>query len=106
VTAVHIYATAGRLPEARVALDSLVELSRRGHVPAYYFAMAYAGLGDRNRAFDRIDEAYRNHDEDLNEIKVEPMMRSLRSDPRFVVLLRRLRQARRVSREGAGIPPV
>ena len=92
-TAANILAGAGKIPEARATLESLSQLSKREHVSAYWFAVAYAGLGDRDRAFDQLNLAYRNHDEDLAEIKVDPLMRSLRSDPRFGELLRRLRLA-------------
>lgn len=87
------YVSAGKTFEAKAALDELVRLSKREHVPAYYFARAYAALGEKDQAFHWLDVADRNRDEDLCILKVDPLMRSLRSDHRFVELLHRLRLA-------------
>ncbi len=41
----YAYAASGRQPEARKALDSLLQLSRKQYVPAISIAEVYAGLG-------------------------------------------------------------
>jgi len=60
-------------------------------------AEVYAVLGDKNRAFHWLDEAYKHHDTmaaatgfGLEMINVDPLMDPLRSDPRFKDLLRRM----------------
>jgi tetratricopeptide (TPR) repeat protein len=60
-------------------------------------AEAYAALGDKDRAFHWLQEAYTHHDIvaaatgfGLEMIDVDPMMDPLRSDPRFKDLLRRI----------------
>jgi hypothetical protein len=54
-------------------------------------ATVYVFLGDKDRAFACLEQAYEARDENLAYINVEPVFRPLRSDPRFDDLLRRLR---------------
>jgi hypothetical protein len=50
----------------------------------------YAALGDPGRAFQWLDKAYRDRASALVRLKAEPGFDSLRSDPRFQDLLRRM----------------
>ncbi|HEY2954930.1 MAG TPA: protein kinase [Candidatus Eisenbacteria bacterium] len=84
------YGIAGRKAEARALQDSLQALSRRAHVSAYSLAIVHVGLGEKDQAFDALERAWRDHDEDLNAIKFDPALASLRPDPRFHDLLRRM----------------
>jgi hypothetical protein len=51
-------------------------------------ALVYVGLGDRDRAFQWLQNSYAEHAADLVEINDDPEMEPLRSDPRFQNLLR------------------
>jgi len=57
---------------------------------AYPTALAYLGLGEKDQTFHWLDQAYLQHDGNLALLKVEPKFDSLRSDPRFNDLLRRM----------------
>jgi tetratricopeptide (TPR) repeat protein len=81
---------AGRSNEALAILDELLAHAKQGHVPPYHFAILYAGLGDKDQAFARLEEAFERHAVDLFTLKVEPMFDSLREDARFTDLLRRV----------------
>jgi Flp pilus assembly protein TadD len=48
----YAYAVSGRKAEAQKVLDQLNELSKQKYVPAGYRAMIYAGLGEKDRAFE------------------------------------------------------
>ncbi len=50
----------------------------------------YAALGDKQEAFKWLQKAYEARDGQLGFLKVNPFMDSLRSDPRFQDLLRRM----------------
>ena len=89
----HAYASAGRAREARRLLATLRRRTRSQYVPSYWIALVHVGLGDRDRAFEWLERANRERSAWLAWIKVEPRFDSLRSDPRFPLLLRRLKLA-------------
>ena len=86
----YAYAKAGRMDEARKVLAELRERARREHVSEYGLAMVYAGLGEKDRAIDELQKAYDARDEYMPFLNVDPFFDSLRSDPRFIGILRRL----------------
>ncbi len=86
----HAYAMAGQRAEGAKILDELNELSKQRYVLPYCFAVIYAGLGEKDQAFAYLQKAYEERDSWMGHLKVEPRMNSLRSDPRFTDLLRRV----------------
>lgn len=71
-------------------LEELNELSKRRYVPPYRLAEIYAALGQPDQAFVYLEKAYQAHAMHLCNLKVEPTLDPLRSDPRFTDLLRRV----------------
>jgi TolB-like protein/Flp pilus assembly protein TadD len=53
-------------------------------------AILYAGLGDKEQALASLEKAYAAHDAQMQYLNVEPHYDSLRSDPRFTDLLRKV----------------
>ncbi len=86
----HAYALSGKRREAQVVLDALKERSRRSYVSPTIIAFIYIGLGEKDQAFAWLDKAYEGRDFILVQLKAEPTFDSLRSDQRFVDLLRRV----------------
>jgi serine/threonine-protein kinase len=86
----HAYAVAGKRDEAQKVLDELKELSKRRYVSPFDIALVYTGLANENQAFKWLEEAYKEHAGWLVLLKVEPRLDSLRHDPRFQDLLRRM----------------
>jgi serine/threonine-protein kinase len=84
------YALAGKNAEARQALRDLLANSRHIYVSAYGIAAVYAALGDKDQAFAQLEQAYAQHSQFLDFLKVDPELDSLRSDPRFQNLLGRM----------------
>ena len=82
------YAAAGRRLEAQKVLAQLNETSKEKYVPALYRALIYAGLVEKDKAFEWLEKAYEEHY--IIAIKVNPVFDPLRSDPRFTDLLRRM----------------
>jgi serine/threonine protein kinase/tetratricopeptide (TPR) repeat protein len=87
---VRIYARAGKKSEALKTLAELQDMARKRHVPPYDMAVAFAGLGDRDRAFTWLDKAYEQRDTMLVHVNWDPRFEELRSDPRFPALVRRI----------------
>jgi tetratricopeptide (TPR) repeat protein len=54
--------------------------------PAMQLALVYAGLGDKQRALDAMEQAARQRETDLNFMAVDPMLAALRGEARFVAL--------------------
>jgi len=86
----HFQATTGKRNEALKTLSQMTEISQRRYVPAYAFAQVYAGLGERDQAFQWLVKSYQDHATDLVLIKVDPTLDNLHSDPRFADLVRRV----------------
>lgn len=86
----YAYARAGRRAEALKVLGRLEAESRKRYVPSFFFAVVYSGLGEKDRAFERLERAYQEHDSRLPWIAIESTFDSLHSDPRFQDLRRRM----------------
>ena len=86
----HVYAVTGNKGEAQKLLSEMKDLSARQYVPADRIALIYAGLGDKDQAFAWLEKAYDEHSFNMTWLKVEPRWDSLRSDPRFADLVRRI----------------
>ncbi|MGB7926266.1 MAG: protein kinase [Pyrinomonadaceae bacterium] len=86
----HTYAIAGKREEALKLLSRLKELSTRRHVSPYHIAAIHAGLNEKEQAFQWLEKAYKQREQSLIFLKVDPLMDNLRSDSRFADLLRRV----------------
>ena len=86
----HVYAVSGRKSAAQRVLDELKELSIKEYVPPYYKTLIYAGLQERDQAFEWLESAYQEHDLNMAGLKTDPMLDNLREDPRFISLLQRI----------------
>ena len=84
------YGVAGRKSEALKTLAELQALAGRKYIPPHSFAYIYAGLGDKERAFEWLEKGYTERDDTLTRLKTEPLFDSLRSDPRYPDLMRRV----------------
>jgi len=62
----------------------------QNYVPPMAFAQLYAQLGNSNAAFEWLDRAYDERSRTLPDLRLDPNFDSLRSDPRFSQLLRRI----------------
>src|SRR6266700_716451 len=86
----HVYAVTGNKGEAQKLLSEMKDLSVRQYVPADRIALIYAGLGDKDEAFAWLEKGYDERSFNMTWLKAEPRWDSLRSDPRFADLVRRL----------------
>ncbi len=84
------YAVAGKRTEAQEVLASLEDLDKERYVPAYNFAIIYAGLGDFDKSFEWFEQARKERSGFLPFLKVEPAVDCLRDDPRFQDLLNQI----------------
>jgi TolB-like protein/Tfp pilus assembly protein PilF len=83
----HGLAVSGKRSEARKVLD---ECQRSKSAPPWALATLYTGLGEKDQAFAWLDKAAEERFVILASIKADPVFDSLRSDPRYAALLRRM----------------
>ncbi|MGH9316238.1 MAG: protein kinase domain-containing protein [Thermoanaerobaculia bacterium] len=86
----YAYAVAGRRAQALEIVEKLKEGSRERYVPPAAVALVFAGLGEKDQAMLWLEKAYEERDPWATDLKTQPMFDSLRSDPRFLDLLRRV----------------
>jgi len=73
---------------ARKQLERLQEKTAHGqHVPAYHYMMAYMRLGDTEQAFSWMAKTVEEPSWFALQLRVNPLLDPLRSDPRFEALL-------------------
>jgi len=82
----------GRSGALRGAIEVLLRQrnAKVGYVSAYGIASTYADLGDNARAFEWLDTAYQERDGGLVGIRTDPTFDSVRSDPRYAELIRKI----------------
>lgn len=83
------YETASWKGFERKALE--LELEKPGPVLAGSIAGLYVQIGDYDPAFKWLQRAYDNREANMVWLKINPVFDDVRSDPRFKVLLRRMR---------------
>lgn len=87
----HAHARAGEPREAARLVDELSRGEGKDRAYAQFGRIwAYAGLGDRERAFDALEQAYRERLGRLAWLNVDPLLAPLRTDPRFADLAGRI----------------
>ena len=87
----HAYALVGNRVGAEKILRELEQKVMKAQASPYLPATIYAGLGNKDRAFELLEEAYRDKSLDVSWIlKPDPRTNNLRGDPRFQNLLRRV----------------
>ena len=86
----YAYAVSGNAGEARKILEELMALSTRAYVPPYYIAVIHTGLGQNDDAIEWFDKAAEERSTSCVFMKQEPILDSLRADPRFQALLAKI----------------
>jgi tetratricopeptide (TPR) repeat protein len=85
-----LYAVSGRRADALKIAKKVEELSSHAYVDFYQLATIYAGLGEKDEAFRLLGKGYQQHSAGMAFLAVDPFWDSVRSDPRYADLLRRI----------------
>jgi serine/threonine-protein kinase len=84
------YALAGERNEARRLLSELEALAKRRYVPSTCFALVYAGLGEKSTALGWLETAAKYRELPLVSMYMHPAYDSLRNEPRFAALVKKI----------------
>ena len=80
--------TLGHAAESQQALNEVI--ASHGISAAYQIAEVYAWRAEKDKAFSWLERAYTQEDSGLRYVKYDPLLRSLRDDPRYKALLRKM----------------
>jgi adenylate cyclase len=86
---VLVYHALGHERNSNAALAALI--AKYDADSAYQVAQGYAFRGESGHAFEWLERAYKQRDGGLSQIKIDPLLKTLRHDQRFSLLLTRMR---------------
>jgi len=78
----------GHAKESQQSLDELIMKS--AHDAAYQIAEVYAWRDEPDKTFEWLERAYAQHDGGISQIKADALLKSVRSDPRFAAMVKKL----------------
>jgi tetratricopeptide (TPR) repeat protein len=84
------HALSGNKAQARKILRTLEELSQRRYVAPYYIALVHIGLSEKEKAFEMLERAFDEQSSYFSNLRADPALDALRSDPRFDKLIARV----------------
>ncbi len=85
-----IYCMTGRKSEAQKILNQLLSTSKTVPIAAHHFALIYVGMGKKDEAFAWLEKSYEQHSPMMAWLEVDQRFDSLREEPRFQDLMRRV----------------
>jgi TolB-like protein/DNA-binding winged helix-turn-helix (wHTH) protein/Tfp pilus assembly protein PilF len=87
----HAFVKVGKRAEAKKILLDLEQKSKSAYVSPYTIATVYAGLDERDKSLELLEQAFQEKSLEASwHINADLRLDSLRSDPRFQALLRRV----------------
>jgi TolB-like protein/Flp pilus assembly protein TadD len=84
------YGRAGQVAEARKILADMEQLAAVRYMPSPQLALIHLGLGETDRALDRLEQGFEEKSYWMIYLKADPVYDGLRTHPRFIRLLERL----------------
>jgi hypothetical protein len=86
----YAYGAAGEKVKAQDILHRLIVRSGQQYISSFAIALVQVGLGDKQAAIQRLEQAYQEHAFELSHLNFTPAFDPLRSEPRFRDLVKRL----------------
>jgi TolB-like protein/class 3 adenylate cyclase/Flp pilus assembly protein TadD len=86
----YVAGLTGDKTTAQAVLDELKTRSTQAYIPPCNVGLVYNGLGNQDEALRQLEKAVDERDVQLNFLKVDPRWDSLRDNPRFVAILKRI----------------
>jgi len=86
----NLQAIAGKHEDALHTIERLDSLAKNKYVTPYGYALVYAGMKDKDKAFRYLNRAYDDRSNWLVWLRFDPRWEPIHSDPRFADLVRRI----------------
>jgi TolB-like protein/class 3 adenylate cyclase/Tfp pilus assembly protein PilF len=86
----YVSVLSGNTAKGRAVLQELKSLESQRYVPPSNLALLSYVLGEKDEAFSWLEKAYQDRDIRLCRLKVDSKWDSMRSEPRFVEILKRI----------------
>ena len=86
----YVYAVAGKRVEAAAVIKELEDKYARKEANGLSIAAIYVGLGDKDKAFEWLEKDFVARAGNLPQIRWQLQFESLRDDPRYKDLLKRM----------------
>ena len=86
----YVSVLSGDTAKGRAVLQELKSLESQRYVPPSNLALLSYVLGEKDEAFSWLEKAYQDRDIRLCRLKVDSKWDSMRSEPRFVEILKRI----------------
>jgi tetratricopeptide (TPR) repeat protein len=86
----YAYGASGDRAQAMAQMEELKKRSLRRVVTDFNLSIVYLGLGDRERALDYLERAYAADSQWMGWLKNDRIFDPLRSEPRFVALMKKV----------------
>jgi TolB-like protein/Flp pilus assembly protein TadD len=80
----------GKTDEARQIMNRLLALAKTEPVQPPYLAIVCAAVGERKQALEWLEKAYQQHSPAMTWLKTDPRFDSIRQEPEFQDLMRRV----------------
>jgi len=87
----YAYGATGERVKAQAIIAELNQMSSRRFVSPFDTSLVYLGLGDKEQALKSLEKAYEARSPMLLFLKIDKVFDPLRSDPRFIELLKKVR---------------
>ncbi len=86
----YAYGASGDRVKASATIEQLKHRSLHGYVAPFNLALVYLGMGDHERALDELEKAHAAQSPWLTGLKMDRVFDPLRSEPRFIALMKKL----------------
>jgi TolB-like protein/Tfp pilus assembly protein PilF len=86
----YAYAISGDRPKAEQILRELEEMAKRQYVSSTAFADIHLGFAEKENALDWLEKSYQDQESACWYLKVDPIYDSVRNEPRFQALVKKI----------------
>ncbi len=84
------YSLMGETNKANQVLTEILKKSESEYISPFLLSLLYFSLSQEDQGFRLMEKAYDDHDLELTEIKTYPLLDIIRSDPRYLEILRKM----------------